>query len=139
MTPATIELRVNRRRAVRIKFRIKGYDLGLSGSAFRGQVRQYPEAGGDPIINLPQVTDTSNGIKLLGVEVVDGVPISILQMQISPSTMASGAIPPAGKAGTPGDPVIAWTGNYDLNISPAGGVEDVYARGAFIVEGVVTQ
>lgn len=130
ITPQTLPLRVDRTKAVRILFRVKGYDL--TSAAFRSQVRLYPDAPGDPVIDLPKVTDTSNGLKFISVETLDGVPISTLQMQIAPATMGSGAIPPApvGRDNI----TLAW----DLNLTPVGGVEAVYARGPFQIDGVVT-
>lgn len=131
ITPRTLRLRVDRRRAVRILFRVKGYDL--TSATYRAQVRLYPDAPGDPILDLPKVNDTSNGLLFLSVETVDGAPISLLQMQVSPATMASGAIP----AAPPGDDSI--TLSWDLNLTPPGQVEAVYVRGPFQIDGVVTQ
>lgn len=130
ITPQTLNLRVDRTKAVRITFRIKGLDL--TSATFRSSVRLYPDAPDAPKIDLPKVTDTSNGMKFMGVETLDGLPISTLQMQIAPATMASSAVPPA-EAGK--DHVLmAW----DLDITPVGGVEAVYVRGAFRVDGVIT-
>lgn len=130
ITPARIDLRVDRTKAVRITFRVKGYDL--TSATFRSQLRLYPDAPGAPVVDLPLVTDTSNGMKFLDVETIEGVPVSTIQMQIAPATMGSGAIPAARLGDDHID--LAW----DLNLTPVGEVEAVYARGVFRIDGVVT-
>ena len=135
MTPGTYNLRADRGKALLRQFTVTGLDL--TSATFRASVRAYPGASGDPIIALPLVTNTDNGMKFVSVETVEGVPVSLIQMQISAATMALASYP-AGKAGTPGDPVVSWVGNWDLDITPVGGIEEVYLRGAFQVDGVVT-
>jgi hypothetical protein len=134
MTPGTFNLRADRGKQLLRQFTVTGLDL--TSATFRAAVRAYPDAPGDPIIALPLVTNTDNGMKFVSVETVGGVPVSLIQMQISAATMALASYP-AGKAGTPGDPVVFWLGNWDLNITPSSGIEEVYLRGAFQVDGVV--
>lgn len=134
MTPATVPLRVDRGKTVRRLITIRGLDL--TSASFRSQIRAYPDAADPELIDLPLVTNGDDGMKFVSVETIDGVPVSVVQMQIAAATMAS-AIPPAGKAGTPGNPVVSWVGNWDFNITPVGGIEEVYARGPFQVDGVV--
>lgn len=135
MMPETLNLRFDRGKAVRRTFKVRGLDL--TSATFRAAIRSYPSAPGSAIISLPLVTNTDDGMKFIGVETIDGVPISTIQMQIAAATMALSGYP-AGKAGTPGDPVVSWIGNWDLDITPTGGIEEVYLRGAVQVDGVVT-
>lgn len=135
MTPGTLNLRLDRGKAVLRTFTIKGLDL--TSATFRASVRAYPDAAGSALISLPKVTNTDDGMKFVSVETVDGLPVSTVQMQIAAATMGA-VIPAAGKYGTPGNPVVSWLGNWDLDITPTGGIEEVYVRGAFQVDGVVT-
>lgn len=129
MTPVTLNLRVDRTKAILQLISIRGLDL--TSASFRSQVRLYPDAAGDPILDLPLVTNTDDGMKFVSVSTTEGVPTSIIQMQVAAATMAAD-IPdaPAGK-----DHIIL---RWDLNVTPSGGIEAVYARGDFRVDGVVT-
>lgn len=129
MTPATVNLRVDRTKAVRRIISVTGLDL--TSASFRAMVRLYPDAPGDPILDLPLVTNTDDGMKFLSVETVNDVPVSLIQMQVAAATMASD--PPAAPIGKT-SVNFAW----DLCITPSGGIEEVYARGVFQVDGVVT-
>lgn len=136
MTPGTLPLRVDRGKAVLRLFTITGLDL--TSATFRASIRSYPDADGDAIIDLPKVTNTDDGMKFVSVSTIDDVPVSLIQMQISAATMAAPTVPAAGKAGVSGNPVVSWVGNWDLDITPVGGIEEVYVRGPFQVDGVVT-
>lgn len=109
--------------------RVVGQDL--TGAVMRLQVRRYPNAPGAPLIDLLTVTNgNAEGLRLISVEWIDGVPVSTIGVKINETTMR--ATPYSGKPG--GDSVFA----YDLMIDPVGGYKSVWIEGEFWVLAAVT-
>jgi hypothetical protein len=110
-------------------FRFAGVDL--TGAALEMQIRLYPNAPGSPLVDLDTVTDSNaQGVRLLGVEEVDGVPVSTVSIKINETTVE--ALPFAAEAGD--DTVLAW----DMQVTQAGGYKEVWAEGEFWVLAAVT-
>lgn len=109
--------------------RIVGVDL--TGASFRMEVRLAPNTPGIPLVALGTVTTgAAEGVRLIGVETVDGKPVSTLGLRVNKSTME--AMPFTGELGD--DSVFA----YDLMVTPAGGVEQAWLAGDFVVQAGVT-
>lgn len=114
--------------------RFRGLDL--AGAAFAMQVRQYPDQPGAPLIALGTVsTGAAEGVRLIGVETVDGKPVSTLGLRINETTIESVFAPGSGALPIGGDLTLAW----DLHVTPAGGLKQRYLEGLFIIRAGVTQ
>jgi hypothetical protein len=100
--------------------------IDLSDASIHAQVRLYPDAAGDPLIDLPLVTTGSDGVKLISVDTTGPLPVSHLQIQIAAATVA--AMPEATEIGN--DLALAW----DIIINNAR-----WLYGAFTVRAGVTR
>lgn len=112
--------------------RFKGVDL--TGGALHAQVRGTPDVAGDPLIDLPQVTvANTTGVRLVAVLTdPDGVTkISVVSLYVAEGLMR--ALASAGEVGD--DVALAW----DLLVTPAGGIKQVWLGGSFTVRAGVTQ
>jgi hypothetical protein len=78
--------------------------LDLTSATMHAQVRLYPDAAGDPLIDLPLVTTGEDGVKFLSVDDSGPVPVSHLQLQIAAATLAT--MPEAAEIGN--DQAFAW-------------------------------
>jgi len=111
---------------------ITGYDLSLPGAAWHGQVRLVADAPGAPQIDLPAVTDTSDGIRLLSVDTTGDLPVSLLLIQIAKLTISGMPAPAEPEAASaPFD--------WDMLVTPAGGIEIRLLAGKFFVLSGVTR
>jgi len=104
--------------------------FNLTGAAFRSQVRLYPDAAGDPLLNLPQVTDGANGVRFLGINIAGPRVVSTVQLQIDAEALAG--LPSGAEAGDDID--LAW----DLIVTPANDVAGRWLFGTFTVRAGVT-
>ena len=85
-----------------LTIRVTGLDL--TGAALAMQVRLYPDTPGTPILDLPTVTTAAaEGLKLDGVTVENGVPVSTITLRINKSTMSDQA--GLGRPAEPGVPI----------------------------------
>ncbi|MDB5733213.1 MAG: hypothetical protein JWQ03_3108 [Variovorax sp.] len=133
ITPGTLNLRAGRH--VPFTYTMDFVGIDLTGADLQAQVRLKPDTPGSPLIDLPDgVLSGATGLRFLSVSTTDGIPTSIVTMFITEADMEDGAKVPS--AVEPGDDV---TLSWDMQITPSGGVKSVYLRGAFIVEGGVTQ
>ncbi len=109
--------------------RFAGVDL--TGADMRLQIRLYRNAPGTPVIDLSTVTNgNAEGLRLIGVEQVNGKPVSTVALVINETTMES--TPFMGEAGD--DSMFA----YDMQVTPAGGYKQVWLEGEFWVLAAVT-
>jgi len=102
-----------------------GNPIDLTGYAGALQVRLYGLAAGDPLISLTTVTSDVQGLRFI--EPTAGR-INIL---IDESTLA--ALPESGKRGFP----VVYA--YDLVLTDADSLQEVYATGTFTVHPGVTR
>lgn len=115
--------------ALATTMRFDGADL--TGATFRLQVRLLANAPGAPLVDLQTVTSAAaEGVRLIGVETIDGRPVSTLGIRINETTMEG--LPFTGEMGD--SSLLAW----DMQITPAGGLKRKWVGGDFIVEPGVT-
>lgn len=104
-TAKRIAIGAFRNELLQVIIRVTGADLTASAAAgsVRSQVRMQPDTPGSALINLGSVTTAAaEGIKLDRVDVVDGVPVSVLIFRINKSTMSDASkVPYAGEIGAP--------------------------------------
>ena len=104
----------------------------LTGADFRMQVRLYPNAPGEPEVDLLTVsTLAAEGIKLVGVTGTGDAAVSTISIRINETTIEG--LPFPGEPGT--DTTLSW----DLIVTPAGGLKERWLFGDFIVQAGVTQ
>lgn len=109
--------------------RFAGVDL--TGADMRLQIRLYRNAPGTPVIDLSTVTNgNAEGLRLIGVEQVNGKPVSTVALVINETTMEG--TPFMGEAGD--DSMFA----YDMQVTPPGGYKQVWLEGEFWVLAAVT-
>ncbi len=105
--------------------------VDLTGASFRMQVRMLPNTPGAPLLALETVASgAAEGIRLIGVEQVNGQPVSTIGIRVNKTSMQ--ALPYAGELGD--DSAFA----YDLMVNPAGGLEQVWLAGDFVAQAGVT-
>lgn len=105
--------------------------VDLTGASFRMQVRMLPNTPGAPLLALATVASgAAEGIRLIGVEQINGQPVSTIGIRVNKTSMQ--ALPYAGELGD--DSVFA----YDLMVNPAGGLEQVWLAGDFVAQAGVT-
>lgn len=104
---------------------VEGMDL--TDATFAMQVRDDWN-GGALRADLDTVaTASSEGVRLVGVETVDGLPVSTIGIRINESTMAAIPLDPANPDG-PASLV------YDLQVERTAGLPEVMMRGTFTVQ-----
>lgn len=108
-TTARLDLAVWRNdETYEFKLRVRGLDL--SSAALRAQVRQAPDAPGAALVDLFQVQNANaEGVRLAGVAVEAGIPVSDVRICIDKATRA--ALPYAGELGDS----IALTWVFTIN------------------------
>ncbi len=103
---------------------LEGFDL--TGAAFRMEVRDRRD-GGMLRAALDTVTSaTAEGVRIVSVETVDGIPITTLGIRINETTMES--MPAAPEPGDNNE--IAW----GMHITPDDGAKFEAFDGPFIVK-----
>lgn len=107
-------------------FEILWRNMDLTGAAFQAQIRTLPDAGGGALVDLFEAPLGSQGINAALV----GSDTNIV-FQIDEATME--ALPAAAEIGA--DLVLYW----DVQITPAGAIKEVYFKGTFTVLAGVTQ
>jgi len=112
--------------------RFNGVDL--TGAEFRAQVRLYPDAPGDPLVDLRTAGPGVEGVRLVAVESVAGKPVSTVLVSIGEAAMGNlpGAAAAGGEAGE--DAALHW----DLVITWSG-TKQRWLYGPFIVRAGVTR
>lgn len=96
-TDARWDMAFRRNNVRTFTIRLKGVDL--TGKTMRQQVRLAPDTPGAPVIALETVTSaTAEGLRLAGVEVVDGVPVSTIVGRYNLTTMRD-KLPYGGEVG----------------------------------------
>lgn len=104
---------------------IRGLDL--TGIAMRAQVRSAGDTPGAPLVDLQKVTNgNAEGLRLVGVETVAGLPISHVELVINETTLE--ALPYAGELGSATQ--LRWDWQVTL-----GGRKQRVARGEFTITG----
>lgn len=132
MTPATEDLRAYRWTQFKELFPIEGIDL--TGASFAMQVRQYPDATGDPLISLTDATSPAQGISL-SVATVGGLPTSTIEVRINETTI-EGLYPFPANGLEPGQEVKLA---YDMHITLSSLGKRRWFQGVFIIVPGVTQ
>ena len=128
MRPAQVTLAAFRNLIFTEQFVFDG--LSLTGVVMAMQVRPYPDAPDDPLIDLGMASAGSEGISTL-VDTSGPTPISTVTVQIDRSSLQSIAGPP----NPGGDVVLA----YDLVTTGVNFGQVMLVRGAFILQGSVTR
>lgn len=109
--------------------RIAGVDM--TGWSFFAEVRDRPD-GGAVRVTLNTVTTAVEGIRLIGVEMVDGVPVSTLAFLIAETTMEG--LPASPEPGT------ALGLDWGMHMTPGGGgLKFMGFNGPFVVQPGVPQ
>lgn len=106
--------------------------IDLTSAVMKAQVRLLPDAGGSALVDLATVGSiATEGLKLVSAGTVDGVMTSVVNMRINEATMEA----------MPAAPVLGddWEGEWDMHITPNGGVKEKYLYGSFAVRAGVTQ
>lgn len=104
---------------------VKGLDL--TGVPMRAQVRLGGDVPGAPLVDLQLVTNgNAQGLRLVVVEMADGLPVSHVEMVINESTMEG--LPYIGEVGSP-TPLL-----WDWQITLSGRKQRI-ARGEFVITG----
>lgn len=105
--------------------------VDLTGATFRMEVRLKPNTPGEPEIALNTVTSAAaEGVRLVGVEAINGKPVSTIGIRINKTTMEG--LPYLGELGN--DDTFA----YDLMVKPVGAIEQAWVEGAFVAQAAVT-
>lgn len=128
-TPATINLGADRYTPFVDAFRLTGIDL--TGADFKMQVRDRKN-GGAVRADLTTVASVlSQGVSIAGVDLVAGSPVTDIAIRIDEAAMT--AVPTGPSIDS--DVICYW----DLQATPVGGFQQVYAAGTFTVRAGVTQ
>lgn len=122
ITAATCQLYANRFTPWSFNIVIEGVDL--SGAAVLMHVRQLPDAGGTPLLALNS-----------------GVGGEITVSYSAPDTTIAILVPEVDMKAlpTPAETGMDLDLHYDIQITPSGGIKEVYFRGTFTVLAGVTQ
>lgn len=132
ITPGKVDLVGFRDLVFADYFRFEG--LNLTGAGLRMQVRLYPNADGDPLIDLEPVADIAaeEGL-LLEVDLDGAIPVSTVYFNILRATTAN---LPVGASHEPGEPDIF---SYDLVTTGTNFDQLLLVRGFFIIEPITTR
>ena len=130
MIPAEADIRVARNGVYRdlLYFRQSGQTFDITGWAARMQVRRYPGEAGTPLIDRGTSVTSSNGSHIAITDAAGG----ILEIFIAKADIA--ALP---EAATPPQPQSIFA--YDVVLTEPGGDENVYLKGALVVDEGVTK
>lgn len=150
MTPALLPLAGDRWTPFTSTLQLEGVDL--TGAALAAQVRLYPDAPFDPLVNLAQVfTGSAEGIRIIyagsdtvanhiaagrieevpdSMEPGDTLVLTLLGIRINESTME---VMPEGLPGQ--DVVVAW----DVHVTPSGELKQKWLYGPFTIRAGVTR
>lgn len=114
MRPARYDLRVDRYVPFVQTFDLEGFDLTAPGvnPYFAAQVRIVRDAGqataggaaAPPLLDLPLVTNDATGIRIMGVRVQDGIPVTTVRVYITQEDVTK--LPLAGERGN--DVKLFW-------------------------------
>lgn len=121
---------------LQIAMRVNGYDL--TGATFKLSVRLYPDAAGDPLIEVEGTpTPGANGIRIADTGTTDGVPWTDLDILIGKALLSDSSIPAAEEAGD--DIILAYDFGWTRASSSTAfvAVEETILFGDFIVKGSV--
>lgn len=113
--------------------RLKLRNADLTGAELRAQVRSYTNAPGNPLIDLLQITElTETGIRFVE-RTYDsaGVPTSVVELFIVEADLQATPLPAQGA----GDSQFQW----DMLVTPLGGLKQRWFYGPFTVVGGVTR
>ncbi|WP_294312732.1 hypothetical protein [uncultured Sphingomonas sp.] len=122
---ATLPIEADRYVACVRQIYIRGMDL--TGVAMRAQVRQIGDTPDAPLVDLQTVTNgNAEGLRLVGVDIVDGLPVSHVEMVINETTLQR--LPYLGELGDATR--LAW----DWQLTLAGRKQRI-ARGDFVITG----
>ena len=122
---ATLPIEADRYGACVRQIFIRGMDL--TGVVMRAQVRLIGDTPGSPLVDLQTVTNgNAEGLRLVGVDTVDGLPVSHVELVINETTLEG--LPYAGELGSPTQ--LLW----DWQIILAGRKQRI-ARGEFTITG----
>ncbi|RZF64268.1 SGNH/GDSL hydrolase family protein [Sphingomonas populi] len=117
-------------------FTIEVIGIDLTGADLHAQIRLTRDAPGDPIVDLPKVTDaTIAGVRLVATDTSGTLPVSWIRLQIPAMTTGTGAgqLPPAAELGD--DLTVYW----DMFVTPAGRTTDRWFYGPVTVSATVTK
>lgn len=127
-------------------------DRDFTDATLLSHVRLKKDVSGTPLVNLTNAAAGAEGLRIIGVftssiadhiangrldevppgyQLTDVVPVSQVGMRINETTMEG--LPFPGERGD--DATLQW----DLHITPTGGIKDKYLGGDFIVRAGVTQ
>lgn len=110
--------------------------LDLTGAQFLMQVREFPDQTGIPLISLGTVLlSTAQGIRLISVDDSGPVPVSLVGIHISETTI-EGVLPPGTSAQPIGSDIRLY---WDMHITRPAGLKQRYLEGPFIIRAGVTQ
>lgn len=151
INPGYVALAADRRTPFTATLRLKGVDL--TDAVLAAQVRLYPDAAGDPLINLAQVgTSSAEGVRIIyagtdtvtnhiaagrlqsvptGMATGDSMVLTLLGIRVNETTMEG--LPESSPPGR--DVTLAW----DAHITPSGGLKGKWFAGPFIVRAGVTR
>lgn len=105
--------------------------LDLTSATMEAHIRPIRDGAGTPLVDLDTTgTPGAQGLRLVGVDTTGDEPVSTVAMRISEATVEG--LPAASEQGD--DAELYW----DMQITPSGGVKQVYLRGTFTVRAGVT-
>lgn len=117
-------------------FTIQIIGANLTGADLHAQLRLYPDAPGDPLLDLPLTTSgTSPGVRLIDVDTSGTLPSSFIRLQIPAMATGSGA----GQLPAAAEPGEALAISWDLFVTPAAQTTDRWFFGPVTVNGTVTK
>lgn len=150
MTPALIPLAGDRRTPFTATLQLE--EIDLTGAVLAAQVRLYPDAPFDPLVDLAQVTTgAAEGIRIIyagsdtvanhiaagrieeapqGMADADTLELTLLGIRINETTMEG---MPEGQPGQ--DIAFAW----DAHVTPSGELKQKWLYGPFVVRAGVTR
>lgn len=129
ITPARVDLVAQRWTVFVDQTDFAGFDF--SAATFAMHVRLYPDAPGDPLINLANAASNAQGISASVIE-VDGETVSTVQIRINETTIEGLLL----NASAPGKSVALA---YDLHITGGGLEKTRMMEGTFIIKPGATQ
>lgn len=109
-------------------------DIDFTGATLAMQVRQYPDAPGDPLISLTNQTSPAQGLSV-SVATVDGVTTSTIEVRINETTIEA-LLPFPDNGVEAGQPVGLV---YDMHITATGFPKHRWFYGSFTIKPGVTQ
>ena len=131
MKPGKLAITANRWEPFDDTIDFVGYDF--TGATFTLQVRLYPDATGDPLINLANADPPAAGLSVT-VATTEGVPTSTLRIIIAEATI-EGLFPTGSGQEAGADVKLAWA----LHITPSGGTKRRWLEGDFIIHAGANQ